>query len=1022
MTKDIANRIGFSTEPTPGVNGKADGVWDLYDLAYFKEKNIWPTDSSSYIAPTGSLRFFGSNNPVGSDVQNGYLLKVFDNYGDSTKWTFSTWINSNPQGTNNNRYLFGVGLGRSNTDRESIYLDDNNGRLFYSAEGFRGVGNPDIDNFTIRSDSNSLLINDWNHVVVSFDSTVAISTNRIKYWINGIRVPTEVGGATTISQNYRSKINTKNLHIIGGQLNLSPLYISAKSETYVTDELDASLADIHFIDGQSLEASNFGQFNSFGIWTPKLYDSSDRNNPYGSNGFKLNFSDTSSTSINRIGKDFSGNDNHWYPYHRISIGTTSLITNDGLTGSTTVGQGAFDVLDNNNYNRATSNGGIVIWNPDKAITAYESIKVWAYDVDSANFGTIGIGFSIAKLNEADLIPPGNYPWDQVYETFVSDFTPYIFPGPYPVGITSLKLQANNNRQVRLYGVEVDGVMVTTNNKWQNRTDGVYFKSNQNANSPFESSSDSVDNGFGGEIFTNYCRLSPWYNQSSNLVYDGNLRYEASGGVNNFIVGSIAVSSGKWYWEAEWINAAGGAPVYAGITSVSTTGRTSFINVSPFTQAPLTSVTGFIGLTTTSDNGEVLGFTLDFDNLQLRTYKNNVLYKTDTIAPGVEYAAYFGETYTPGQDRTQFLVNFGSVPFNYQAPSGFKCLCSDNLPTPRVGIGNTLFNVITYSGTGSQQSFSSLNFKPDLVWIKSLTSTTPHAIYDSVRGPQRRVGSSTDFSEIRDTDGLISFDSNGFTVGVGTTTNFNGGRFTALCWNVGGGSTVVNTSGVITSYVKSNPTCGVGIITYVGTGVTSTVGHGLTTAPSLVFIKNRTDNLTNWAVYYPSNNNDSYLRLNTDQAGSNNSGNTFWGSTAPTSSVFTVGISSLVNQVNKSYLAYAFADSPDFMKVGAYRSSSSNGAFVWTGFKPRIVLTKNEDDTVTNWNIHFSDYIRQSDSSNNIEFKNGRIRLNTNVVDTSNNLEITNSGFRVSGNDGTDYCSINRVIYIAISELAYKYMK
>lgn len=1015
MTKDIANRIGFSTEPTPGVNGKADGVWDLYDLAYFKEKNIWPTDSSSYVQPTGSLRFFGSSQ--GGDEQKGHLLRVFDNYGDSTKWTFSTWLNANSKGSNNSLYIFGVGVGQTNSDVESIYINGlDNGTLIFDSEGFRpgSTGSPVGDSYSIECYGNGLMYKDWNHLVVSFDSTVAISTDRLKFWINGIQVPTKIGAATTIPQNFRSKINTKSLHIIGGQLKLGGLNNKTNDITYYQNLMDGYLSDIHFIDGQFLQPSNFGEFNSFGVWSPKAYSSDNRDDPYGKNGFRLNFSDTTSLTINRLGKDSSSNNNNWQAKHKISIGTTSLINSNGLTGASNFGDGAFsNVSNNNNYSEATNNGGTIIWNPDKSITAYESIRIWIED------NTAGTAVSVAKLNEVDLIPTGPYLLDQAFETLGQNRFGFSFPGPYPVGITSLKLQRTGNNKIRLYNVEVDGVNVVTDSAWRNRVEGVYYKTNQTVNSPYESSSDTTDNGLGGEIISNYCRLSPWITNSSSNVTDGNLRYIAQDSTNNFIFGTMAVSSGKWYWEVEWINNAG-TNVYAGIATPAPTGPTSIINVSNYTEAPTNSTQGFIGLTTNniSNGDEILGFTLDFDALQFKVYKNNVLFKTESIVAGPDYAPYFGENYAPANSRTQFLVNFGSVPFNYQAPSGFKCLCSANLPTPRVGIGNTLFDVITYDGTGSQQSLSSLNFKPDLVWIKSLSSTTPFAIYDSVRGPQRRVGPSTNFSEIRDTDGLISFDNTGFTVGVGTTTNFNGGRFAALCWNVGGGSTVVNTSGVITSYVKSNPTCGVGIITYVGTGVTSTVGHGLTTAPSLIFIKNRTDNLTDWAVYYPTNDNIGYLTLNKGDSGQNS--NTYWGINPPTSSVFSVGISSLVNQVNKSYVAYAFANSPEFMRIGAYRvNSTSNQAFVWTGFKPRFVLIKNQGTASTNWVVHCSDYIDTGDQQNS-EKNGGRLVLNTNVFDTNNNLEITSNGFKVGGTPNPGTYSGNRIIYIAISELAYKY--
>jgi hypothetical protein len=73
-------------------------------------------------------------------------------------------------------------------------------------------------------------------------------------------------------------------------------------------------------------------------------------------------------------------------------------------------------------------------------------------------------------------------------------------------------------------------------------------------------------------------------------------------------------------------------------------------------------------------------------------------------------------YGQGTPSSQ-TINFGQRPFAYTAPSGFKALCTTNLPEPTIADGSTVMDVALYTGNGSTQTISGLNFSPDLVWIK-----------------------------------------------------------------------------------------------------------------------------------------------------------------------------------------------------------------------------------------------------------------------------------------------------------------
>ena len=69
-----------------------------------------------------------------------------------------------------------------------------------------------------------------------------------------------------------------------------------------------------------------------------------------------------------------------------------------------------------------------------------------------------------------------------------------------------------------------------------------------------------------------------------------------------------------------------------------------------------------------------------------------------------------------------------------------------------------FNTKLYTGNGSTQSITGVNFQPDLSWIKSRTTTDTNAWYDAVRGATKRIKSNSTDAETTQSTALTSFDS------------------------------------------------------------------------------------------------------------------------------------------------------------------------------------------------------------------------------------------------------------------------
>jgi hypothetical protein len=265
-----------------------------------------------------------------------------------------------------------------------------------------------------------------------------------------------------------------------------------------------------------------------------------------------------------------------------------------------------------------------------------------------------------------------------------------------------------------------------------------------------------------------------------------------------------------------------------------------------------------------------------------------------------------------------------------------------------------FDILLWTGDNtSPRSLTGLDFQPDWVWIKRRSSAKDHGLFDSVRGGTKKIESNSTDPEINGDNGQISsFNSDGFSVITGTIDNsgVNGSGSTYVAWNwLAGNGTASNTDGSITSTVSANTTSGFSIVSYTGNLTDgATVGHGLGVTPSCIIFKNRSD-VQYWVVYHKDlGGGNNHLRLD-GMSGTTTALNMF-SSTAPNSSVFELGNKEQVNGNTNNIIAYCFAEKKGFSKFGKYTGNgSTNGAFVYTGFKPAWVVIKRTDST-SNWTI------------------------------------------------------------------------
>ena len=323
-----------------------------------------------------------------------------------------------------------------------------------------------------------------------------------------------------------------------------------------------------------------------------------------------------------------------------------------------------------------------------------------------------------------------------------------------------------------------------------------------------------------------------------------------------------------------------------------------------------------------------------------------------------------------------------------------------------------FNTVLWRGSGVEQSITGMGFKPDLVWLKLRNSADSHALFDPIRGVTQRLEANNTSAEANNASILYSFDSDGFTVGTSGQSNGSGNSYVAWGWKAGD-SNVSNTDGSITSTVRANTTYGFSIVSYTGDASTNaTVGHGLSSAPAFVIVKNR-DQADDWKVGHQSLTAPSMVTLNQTYS----VGNSSW--VTPTSSVIGVATASdqYLNQNNEDYIAYCWAEKAGYSKFGSYTGNgSSDGPEVTTGFKPAFILIKDANSGTSQWLI--MDGTR--DTSNPITKKlapNLSDAENSTSVgnDTQNTVNFLADGFKLTTSNGNSNLLNGNFIYAAFAD-------
>ena len=600
---------------------------------------------------------------------------------------------------------------------------------------------------------------------------------------------------------------------------------------------------------------------------------------------------------------------------------------------------------------------------EESITSSNDPPNYAYSMNEAgkrnSFGESAYGGShtngtyFAEMHHSD-----GYKYDPSYYGYTDPQTGIWRPKKVTgisYGTNGFYLDFSDNSTAAALGKDRSG----NGNDWS--TNGSISVANDKTN---DSSLDTPTN--------NFCTLNPVRRQNDNCNLDeGNL--QASGSSTSYpgAVGSIALSSGKWYYEFQIDTyATSGNDPMCGIC------RNSYVSGGA---GRIVYRAGGNYITSTPSEpsdpdayavGDIIGVAIDLDDAagKIRFYKNGSLQPIlangdlDDVKSDLSISSLGGVfPYVQMYTNDVCTVNFGQRPFTYTPPSGHKKLIvntnnnSLDNSTPSVIDPKNHFNTLIYSGNSNDSSgnvVTGLEFQPDFIWIKARSgSSSPgsqnHYLVDSVRGATGSVTKKL-FSNSTAVENSGQVDShNGVNIlhnGFKLTSNDDGtnanNEYVAWCWKAGGPA-VSNTDGDVTSQVSVNEEAGFSIVSFTtpASGSGFSIGHGLSKAPEVILMKNRSY-ANNWDVYHHKNGSDPEqyrLILNSNTARQDQP---YLDDTVPTSSVFRTRGNNQWYPGNNEIIAYCWYAVPGYSAFGSYiGDGSGDGPFLNIGFTPRWILLK-----------------------------------------------------------------------------------
>lgn len=607
------------------------------------------------------------------------------------------------------------------------------------------------------------------------------------------------------------------------------------------------------------------------------------------------------------------------------------------------------------------------------------------------------------------------------------WSPTAYSGTYGNNGFYLKFADNSGATATTIGKDSSG----NGNNWTPNNISV------TAGTTYDSMIDSPTNAASAtQPVGNYCVISPLdenFTTSTAVVSDGNLKFALSstpanqqvcrgtmGGVSKFYFEVVTLSVGAGL--AFGVKTTGAQLTSSGGLQASASWEILCTNGNKWNGSSVAYGSAY----TTNDVGMCA---VDPVNGKIWFGKNGTWFASGDPAAGTNAAftnvvSSVQPLFECGVSTDSIAANFGQRPFTYTPPSGYQALCTANLATPTIKNGAQYMAATTYTGTGATLSITntvnSTSFKPDWVWTKSRSASTDNKITDSVRGVTNALITNSTAAQTTDAGGVTAFNSNGFTLGTTAAYNTNTATYIGWQWLCNAGTTSSNTNGSITSTVQVNATAGFSILTYTGTGANATVGHGLGVTPSMIIVKAYSGATGPFSVWHTKLPIPTTQRFGLNNATTISASATYWNSTLPTSSVFSIGTSTDVNTSTASYLAYCFAAITGYSAFGSYvGNASTDGPFVYCGFRPRCILIR-LTDTTTGENSYLFDTSRNTYNTVQNALEPSQ-NFSESVIGVVDYIDILSNGFKCRSATLVNASGLTYV-YAAFAENPFNYSR
>ena len=366
--------------------------------------------------------------------------------------------------------------------------------------------------------------------------------------------------------------------------------------------------------------------------------------------------------------------------------------------------------------------------------------------------------------------------------------------------------------------------------------------------------------------------------------------------------------------------------------------------------------------------------------------------------------------------------FRDADWTDSAPSGFTALSTANLPAPTVTDPSAFYQTKTYTGNGSTNALTfdgNSDMQPDFLWIKGRSHAGEGVLVDAVRGVTKVLTPDSTAAEFTDTTAVTAFNSDGFTLGAGSSRNdSNDNTKTYVAWGLkANGSGSSDDTGGIT--VTRSTASHQGFSICKGTSGTGTqnFAHGLGAKPEMVILRDLDDASQNWQVQHKDVNTNmkDITTLSLNRGNDAGSSSNWWG-TEPTSTLqyFTT------NQVTgtNDFVCYLFRRIPGLIGIGSYTGNgAADGPYVVIddsagGFKPAWLMIK-EYSGSNNGLWFIRDSARNPYNPTDLD-----LYANTTdeeYTDSNSDIDFTANGFKIRCDAGGYNEGSAKNLYLAFAE-------